>query len=154
MLQGGCGNFKKEKIWALRKVWTPICKEREHSEYPIFKAYHRPAQEDILLSLCLAPLRDGGGSGSGELEEEAEEKGRADGSQQQPHGQYPPAPAPGGEGRGWGGGGGAADHVISPDFSLELTGFFPGKHLIHFLVLKMKDFRNFKSSISRIRKLQ
>ena len=33
--------------------------------------------------------------------------------------------------------------VISPDFSLELTGFFPGKHLIQFLVLKMKDFRNF-----------
>ena len=33
--------------------------------------------------------------------------------------------------------------VISPDFSLELTGFFPGKHLIHFFVLKMKDFRNF-----------
>ena len=33
--------------------------------------------------------------------------------------------------------------VISPDFSLKLTGFFPGKHLIHFLVLKMKDFRNF-----------
>ena len=33
--------------------------------------------------------------------------------------------------------------VISPDFSLELTGVFPGKHLIHFLVLKMKDFRNF-----------
>ena len=31
---------------------------------------------------------------------------------------------------------------MSPDFSLELTGFFPGKHLIHFLVLKMKDFRN------------
>ena len=30
--------------------------------------------------------------------------------------------------------------VISPDFSLELTGFFPGKHLLHFLVLKMKDF--------------
>ena len=28
-------------------------------------------------------------------------------------------------------------------FSRELTGFFPGKHLIHFLVLKMKDFRNF-----------
>ena len=60
--------------------------------------------------------------------------------------------------------------VISPDFSLELTGFFPSKHFIHFLVLKMKDFRNFvldnciltlnkftsslKSSISRIRKLQ
>ena len=35
------------------------------------------------------------------------------------------------------------DLVISPDFSLELTGFFQGKHLIHFLVLKMKDFRNF-----------
>ena len=34
-------------------------------------------------------------------------------------------------------------HVISPDFPLKLTGFFPGKHLIHFLVLKMKDFRNF-----------
>ena len=33
--------------------------------------------------------------------------------------------------------------VISPDFSLELTGFFPGKHLIYFLVLKMKDFWNF-----------
>ena len=33
--------------------------------------------------------------------------------------------------------------MISPDFSLELTAFFPGKHLIHFLVLKIKDFRNF-----------
>ena len=33
--------------------------------------------------------------------------------------------------------------VISPDFPLKLTGFFPAKHLIHFLVLKMKDFRNF-----------
>ena len=33
--------------------------------------------------------------------------------------------------------------MISPDFSLELTGFFPGKHLIHFLVLMMKDFWNF-----------
>ena len=33
--------------------------------------------------------------------------------------------------------------VISPDFPLELTGFFPGRHLNHFLVLKMKDFRNF-----------
>ena len=32
---------------------------------------------------------------------------------------------------------------MSPDFSLELTGFFQGKHFIHFLVLKMKDFRNF-----------
>ena len=62
--------------------------------------------------------------------------------------------------------------LISPEFSLELPGFSPGKHLIHFLVLKMKDFRNFvlhnafsfstlnkftqnlKSPISRIRKLQ
>ena len=33
--------------------------------------------------------------------------------------------------------------MIFPDFPLELTGFFSGKHLIHFLVLKMKDFRNF-----------
>ena len=33
--------------------------------------------------------------------------------------------------------------VISPDFSLEFTGFFPGKHLIPFLMLKMQDFRNF-----------
>ena len=33
--------------------------------------------------------------------------------------------------------------VISPDFFLELNGFFQGKHLIHFLVLQMKDFRNF-----------
>ena len=33
--------------------------------------------------------------------------------------------------------------MISPDFSLELTVFFPGKDLIYFLVLKMKDFRNF-----------
>ena len=33
--------------------------------------------------------------------------------------------------------------VISPDFPLQLTGFFPGKHLIQFLVLKMKDFQNF-----------
>ena len=33
--------------------------------------------------------------------------------------------------------------VISPDFPLESTGFFPGKHLIQFLVLKTKDFRNF-----------
>ena len=34
-------------------------------------------------------------------------------------------------------------HVISPDFLLELTGFFPGKHLIHSLVLKTMAFRNF-----------
>ena len=33
--------------------------------------------------------------------------------------------------------------VISPDFPLELIGFFPAKHLIHYLVLKMKIFRNF-----------
>ena len=31
---------------------------------------------------------------------------------------------------------------MSPDFPLELTGFFQGKHLTHFLVLKMKDFRS------------
>ena len=37
----------------------------------------------------------------------------------------------------------AEHYVIYPDFPLELTGFFPGKHLIHFLVLKMKDFQNF-----------
>ena len=33
--------------------------------------------------------------------------------------------------------------VIYPDFFLELTEFYPGTHLIHFLVLKMKDFWNF-----------
>ena len=32
-----------------------------------------------------------------------------------------------------------AGWVISPDFSLKSTGFFPGKHLIHFLVLKSQD---------------
>ena len=32
---------------------------------------------------------------------------------------------------------------ISPDFSLELTRLFPEKHLILFLVLMIKDFRNF-----------
>ena len=37
----------------------------------------------------------------------------------------------------------AIQRVISPDLSLELNRFFPGKHFIHFLVLKMKDFRNF-----------
>ena len=37
----------------------------------------------------------------------------------------------------------ASIQVISPDFPLELTGFFPGKHLIQFLMLKMKDFWNF-----------
>ena len=33
--------------------------------------------------------------------------------------------------------------VISPDFPLKLPGFFQGKHLAHFLMLKMKDFRDF-----------
>ena len=28
--------------------------------------------------------------------------------------------------------------VISPDFPIKLTGFFLGKHSIHFLALKMK----------------
>ena len=61
--------------------------------------------------------------------------------------------------------------VIYPDFPLDLTGFFPGKHLTQFLANKMHDFRNFilhncdlnfdaeqvhliKTPISRIRKLQ
>ena len=29
-----------------------------------------------------------------------------------------------------------------PDFFLDLTGYFPGKHLIRFLANKMQDFRN------------
>ena len=33
--------------------------------------------------------------------------------------------------------------MISPDFPLDLTEFFQGKYLIHFFVLKIKDFRNF-----------
>ena len=33
--------------------------------------------------------------------------------------------------------------MIYPEFPLKLTGIFPEKHLIHILVLKMKDFRNF-----------
>ena len=33
--------------------------------------------------------------------------------------------------------------VIYPDFPLDLTGLFPGKHLIQFLANKMHDFRNF-----------
>ena len=33
--------------------------------------------------------------------------------------------------------------MIHPDFSLYLTGFFQGKHLIQFLANKMKDFWNF-----------
>ena len=33
--------------------------------------------------------------------------------------------------------------MIYPEFPLELTGFFSGKHLIQSLVLKRKDFRNF-----------
>ena len=37
----------------------------------------------------------------------------------------------------------ATEQVIYTDFFLDFTGFFPGKHLIHFFVLKMKDFRNF-----------
>ena len=31
----------------------------------------------------------------------------------------------------------SAGRVIYPDFPLELTGFFQGKHLLQFLVLKM-----------------
>ena len=33
--------------------------------------------------------------------------------------------------------------MIFPEFPLKLTGIFPEKHLIHILVLKMKDFWNF-----------
>ena len=33
--------------------------------------------------------------------------------------------------------------MIYPDFPLDLTGLFPGKHLIQFLANKMHDFRNF-----------
>ena len=33
--------------------------------------------------------------------------------------------------------------MIDPDFPLDLTGFFSGKHLIQFLANKMQDFRNF-----------
>ena len=33
--------------------------------------------------------------------------------------------------------------VIYPDFPLDLTGFFSGKHLIQILADKMQDFRNF-----------
>ena len=33
--------------------------------------------------------------------------------------------------------------VISPEFPLKSTGFFPGKHSIYILLLKMKDIRNF-----------
>ena len=33
--------------------------------------------------------------------------------------------------------------MISPAFPLELTGFSPRKHFIHFLVLKIKQYGNF-----------
>ena len=33
--------------------------------------------------------------------------------------------------------------MIYPDFALDLTGFFLGKHLLQFLANKMHDFRNF-----------
>ena len=33
--------------------------------------------------------------------------------------------------------------VIYPDFPLNSTGFFQGKHLIQFLAYKMQDFWNF-----------
>ena len=33
--------------------------------------------------------------------------------------------------------------VICPDFPLDLTRFFPGKHFIQFLANKMRCFRNF-----------
>ena len=37
---------------------------------------------------------------------------------------------------------GCLQHVIYPEFFLDLTGFFPVKHLIQFLVIRMQDFRN------------
>ena len=37
---------------------------------------------------------------------------------------------------------GAEPLVIYPDISLDLTGFFPGKHLFQFLANKMQDFGN------------
>ena len=40
---------------------------------------------------------------------------------------------------------GARLNVISPDFSLELTGFFPGKHLIHFFGAQDEEFSEFRS---------
>ena len=33
--------------------------------------------------------------------------------------------------------------MIDPDFPLDLTGFFSGKHLIQFLANKIQEFRNF-----------
>ena len=33
--------------------------------------------------------------------------------------------------------------VIYPDFPLDLTGFFSGKHVTQFLANKMHEFRNF-----------
>ena len=41
-----------------------------------------------------------------------------------------------------GGGGVALETVIYPNFPLDLTGFFPGKHLIQFLANKMQNVRN------------
>ena len=35
------------------------------------------------------------------------------------------------------------DHEVAGQVSSDISRFFPGKHLIHFLVLKMKAFRNF-----------
>ena len=34
----------------LRIAWTQMYKERAHSEYPFFQAYHWPAPDNILLS--------------------------------------------------------------------------------------------------------
>ena len=38
-------------------------------------------------------------------------------------------------------------HVIYPDFALDLTRFFPGKHLMHFLAHKTQDFQSFYITI-------
>ena len=47
----------------------------------------------------------------------------------------------------WGGG------VIYPDFSLYLTEFFTGKHLIQVLADKMHNFRNF-AAVEKVRSIQ
>ena len=39
-----------------------------------------------------------------------------------------------------------ASCVISPDFPLELTGFFLGKHLIHFFGAQDEGFSDFRST--------
>ena len=42
--------------------------------------------------------------------------------------------------------------VIYPDFPLDLTGFFGGRHLIQFRANKMQDFRNFNLKRSNLKR--